>query len=226
MSRVSLLILCVFTISASAQITVRFVPTMGNSPLQLISGVYNCTNAKLVTITMLKLYITNIQLLSNNTVVWSEPLSYHLLNADSPESFALTLNAPAALQYNTLRFNVGVDSTTTVAGVMGGDLDPTKGMYWTWQSGYINFKLEGSIPALPTRNHEFQFHIGGYAAPFNTLQTVTLPCAQKRDVFIGMNLQHFLDGVEINETHNIMSPNVKAVHASRLLPAIFTVQTP
>ena len=77
-------------------------------------------------------------------------------------------------RHDKIKFNLGIDSLTNVSGVMGGDLDPTKGMYWTWQSGYINFKMEGSSAVCPTRNHEFQFHIGGYQDPFYAMQTLEL----------------------------------------------------
>ena len=59
--------------------------------------------------------------------------------------------------------------------VKGGDLDPMRGMYCTRQSSYLNFKLEGKSPLYNTRHHVFEFNIGGYHYPFNTLQQVFLP---------------------------------------------------
>ena len=57
---------------------------------------------------------------------------------------------------------------------MGGDLDPTKGMYWAWQSGYINFKMEGSCSQCLATKNNFEFHLGGYQQPFYAMQTIEL----------------------------------------------------
>ena len=66
-----------------------------------------------------------------------------------------------------------------------GVLDPASsmdnGMYWTWNSGYIFFKMEGSSPAAPadpTGNRKFRYHIGGFggysAKTFNNIKSVSI----------------------------------------------------
>jgi hypothetical protein len=45
----------------------------------------------------------------------------------------LSFDLPTYLKYDQIQFQLGIDSLTNVSGAMGGDLDPTKGMYWTWQ---------------------------------------------------------------------------------------------
>ena len=55
---------------------------------------------------------------------------------------------------------VGVDSARNVSGAQTGALDPAKGMFWTWNTGYIMAKLEGNSPASPTGI--FEYHIGGF----------------------------------------------------------------
>ena len=55
----------------------------------------------------------------------------------------------------------GVDSLLQRSGVMDGDLDPVHGMYWTWQSGYIQFKLEGLLRDS-AGERKLELHLGGF----------------------------------------------------------------
>jgi hypothetical protein len=55
-------------------------------------------------------------------------------------------------------------------------------MYWTWASGYIFFKFEGTAEkAVTTANPDgkFRYHIGGFGGPtptpINNVRRVTLP---------------------------------------------------
>ena len=109
---------------------------------------------------------------------------------------------------------MGIDSTTNVSGAMGGDLDPTKGMYWTWLSGYINFKLEGTSNICKTRHNEFQFHLGGYQHPFNSLQTVFIEISSKSTIEINIDLLKIFQQINLAQQHHIMSPEQDAMDFS------------
>jgi hypothetical protein len=75
---------------------------------------------------------------------------------------------------------------------MAGDLDPIKGMYWAWQSGYINMKIEGKSSSCRTRKNEFQFHIGGYLSPYYAMRKVALTYDKKAtEINIGIDLYNF-----------------------------------
>lgn len=126
--------------------------------------------------------------------------------------------------FNAIRFNIGIDSVTNSGGVKGGDLDPTKNMYWTWQSGYINFKLEGKSKVCKTRNNVFQFHIGGYSYPNNSLQIVTIPVNHSASININFDLEKLLSGVGLQTTNEIMSPNAKAMQVAKLYKTVFEAQ--
>lgn len=90
----------------------------------------------------------------------------------------MALSIPEGLGYDAFRFNPGIDSLENVSGAFGGDLDPTKGMYWAWHSGDINFKLEGHSAGCGSRDNAFQLRLGGYQAPHASLQTIHLAVAQ------------------------------------------------
>jgi hypothetical protein len=65
-------------------------------------------------------------------------------------------------KYNVLRFRIGIDSVDQASGARSGSLDPLNNMYWTWNSGYIAFKLEGESSKAPPPLYRFEHHLGGY----------------------------------------------------------------
>ena len=73
---------------------------------------------------------------------------------DHEESQEVVLKNIPAGDYNQITFTIGVDSLRSTMDVSKrpGVLDPAQGhdgMYWTWNSGYIFFKMEGISPAAP-----------------------------------------------------------------------------
>jgi len=134
------------------------------------------------------------------------------------------LSSPTNLKFTKIKFNLGIDSITNVSGAMGGDLDPTKGMYWTWQSGYINLKLEGKSKLCKTRNNEFQFHLGGYQNGDNALQTIILNVSENKEIDILIDIEQFVAAIDLSEQNQIMSPGKKAVLLSEKFSKIFSIQ--
>ncbi|MBK9581192.1 MAG: hypothetical protein IPO48_04510 [Saprospiraceae bacterium] len=62
----------------------------------------------------------------------------------------------------------GVDSTRCSSGAQTGALDPAKGLFWSWSSGYIMVKAEGNAPTAA--DGSFAFHLGGFKG-VNKVQT-------------------------------------------------------
>lgn len=176
-----------------------------------------------VSITKLKFYISGVELWEEEQVVYQEPDSYHLIDISQAGLKGFNLLIPQALTFTHLKFKLGVDSLTNVSGAFGGDLDPTKGMYWTWQSGYINFKLEGQAVASPARNDQFQYHIGGYSAPYNSLQEVSLILNSAKGAKVLLDLDRFFEEIDVADNYRIMSPNATAVKTATLLSKLFSI---
>ncbi|MGK0389626.1 MAG: hypothetical protein ACI94Y_002370 [Maribacter sp.] len=168
-----------------------------------------------------KCYISNVELYDGTKTVYTEKNSFHLLDAADASSLELHLDGSNDVSFSSIQFNIGIDSTTNVAGAFEGDLDPTNGMYWTWQSGYINFKLEGTADICPARNHRFQFHVGGYQGEFNSLQKVKLSIANSDQIHININVDELLTPINLVENYQIMSPSEQAVEMAKLLASIF-----
>lgn len=118
---------------------------------------------------------------------------------------------------------MGIDSATNAKGVKGGDLDPTKGMYWAWHSGYINFKLEGNSNLCATRNNAFEFHLGGYKSPYNSLQKIRLSVVNKSNCKLVVDIAKFLQQINIATINQIMTPGKEAVGLSVNAANIFSI---
>ena len=69
---------------------------------------------------------------------------------------------------------MGVDSTRNVSGAQTGALDPVHGMFWSWNSGYIMAKMEGTSPASTAAGQALNFHIGGFKGPYSAVRRITL----------------------------------------------------
>jgi hypothetical protein len=113
---------------------------------------------------------------------------------------------------DSITFNLGIDSLTNVSGAYEGDLDPMNNMYWTWQSGYINLKFEGSIDDGVIR----EYHLGGYAYPNNALQKVSLEMNSSGNTIIYIHLEDFIHSIPDSIPFKFMTPDPKAVYLSHL----------
>jgi len=205
------------------QIYFRF--TFENDPIQF-NKYYLINNEDSLEISALKFYISNLALLNKEEVVWREDLGYHLIDAAFENTAKLNLTIKKDLFYDQLSFDLGIDSLTNVSGVMANDLDPSNNMYWTWQSGYINFKLEGRSNQSSARKNEFMFHIGGYQFPFNSLQNVNLKLNQKDSVNIELDLAKLISEMNLAELDHIMSPSKVAVEMSAGIAKKFQIMRP
>lgn len=199
--------------------SVKFIPTFGNISVEPGKKYYSSKLNDSLSIETFRFYVSNLTLLKNGKVVYAAKNKFYLI--DFEKKLQITLSAKN-ISFDAIKFNIGIDSTTNVSGAMGGDLDPVNGMYWAWQSGYINFKLEGTSKVCPTRNNIFQFHIGGYLSPNATLQTITLPAKNKTEIKV--DLEKFLNGIELKNTNEIMSPGEKAVTLAKLYQTIFSIK--
>lgn len=121
-----------------------------------------------------KYYISNIRLTRNDGTVFSESNSYHLIDASVPSSCAFHISGLPEGSYQNISFMIGVDSLHNVSGAQSGDLDPTKGMFWDWTSGYIMAWMDGTSPQSPATANKIVFQVDGFSGPYNVLKTVSL----------------------------------------------------
>ena len=129
---------------------------------------------EIFTITKLKYYISGIRLNGNKESKFQEYMDdYFLVNEEDADSKYISL-----ISYldtiTSIHFRIGIDSLRNTTGVQTGALDPAKGMFWVWNTGYIMAKLEGLSPAANTPGKSFSYDVGGYKTNENTARDITL----------------------------------------------------
>jgi hypothetical protein len=164
----------------------------------------------------LKMYLGSFSLLKSGKTVAQWPLDYFLVDFSDAATTSFRLPEVPSVDFDEVSFLIGVDSLLQVDGPHGGALDPAKGMYWTWQNGYIYVKMEGTSSKSPESNSSFAWHMGGYNGALNAARRCTLPCSRKH-MGITINWMLFMGAFAMEQQHHIMSPSSAAVRAMQLL---------
>jgi len=152
-------------------INIDFDNVVGTNELVLTSGSYTNAAGDTFNVTKFIYYISNIKLTKTDGTKFIDNNSYYLINEATPSSQVLTLDSIPVGDYNAMEFVIGVDSTRNVSGAQTGALDPSNDMFWTWNSGYIFLKMEGTSASAPS--NDLTFHIGGFKSPNNTIRAVS-----------------------------------------------------
>lgn len=213
---------CFPTVLHAQVVTLSVLPTFGNKPLMLDNEQY-AVGSDSVHISTFRFYISGITLYQDASVVWTEPASYHLIDVSDPSSLQLALAPSKDIRYNKIVFNLGIDSATNTQGAGGGDLDATRGMYWAWQSGYINMKVEGTSPVCTTRKHQFQYHLGGFRGADYCMQQIMLSVPGNEQITLGVDLRAFLTNVDLKDKAELMVPGPAAVALSQKAATMFHI---
>ncbi len=114
-----------------------------------------------LTFTTFRYYISNFRLKKEDGTWWTHPESYFLVDASLPESMVLNITGVPAGNYTEVAYVMGVDSTRNVSGAQSGALSTTNGMFWSWSTGYIMVKAEGTSPQAT--GGSFAYHLGGFS---------------------------------------------------------------
>ena len=161
-------------VNVDPQLKVSFEHVVNNQPLVLKTAKYTNAHGDTFSVSTYKYYISNVSVYTNDGTEYKEPESYHLIDeakSDS-KSFVLT-NLPKAT-YVKIKFLLGVDSTRNVSGAQTGALDPLNTMFWTWNTGYIMARMEGTSPQTNPYPDNLGFHIGRFKGTNNVLKWITL----------------------------------------------------
>lgn len=203
--------------TTSDELTGDFVLEFENlydtDPLNLETEYYTGTSDTL-SFSTVRYYISNIQLTKLDGTIWSEENSYHLLDHKVPSSQLVSIKNVPAGEYYKVNYLIGVDSAKNVSGAQEGDLSPANDMFWSWSTGYIFFKLEGTSTQAADGN--FAYHIGGFSGQYNALiekthgmydHMLNINPDATPQVHITVNLKEFFDG-----HHGISTSEVNKVH--------------
>ncbi len=176
MKSILLVFFLLFTITVQSQktqqMTLHFQSHFGNEVL--VPEQSYRLNGDTITINRFKYYISHVELIDEQEKKVKLPVQYYLIDAADSNSNIIQLNIPVG-KYTSIQFLLGVDSTKNVSGVQVGALDPLHGMFWTWNSGYIMAKLEGTASSSQIAGKQFTYHIGGFRGTNNTARNISLP---------------------------------------------------
>ncbi|MFN7115991.1 MAG: MbnP family protein [Saprospiraceae bacterium] len=155
-------------------LTLEFDNIVGNQDLQLETGSYTNASGEQFSINMFQYYISNIKLKTEEGKEYAIPQdsSYFLVRENVKTSHEITLHNIPAGNYTEVSFVIGVDSLRNTMdpskrkGVLDiGDENTGKSMYWSWNSGYIFVRIEGTSPQSPQVEDGqpiFFYHVGGF----------------------------------------------------------------
>ena len=146
---------------ASQSVSITITHEVNHQPMRTNKAYYTA-QGDTFTITKFKYYLSNFSFTNESGEAIKLPPEYFLVSDDSAASKKISLTGLPLGRYKAVSFMIGVDSIMNCTGVQSGALDPLYGMFWTWNSGYIMAKLEGTSPASHLPGHVLQFHIGGY----------------------------------------------------------------
>lgn len=218
--------------AGNGKLKIVFVNTANGKPIVLRDSIYNNAFGEQYSISKLKYYISHTTIPGSRQLPEADP--YHLINAmNDDNSYEIELQPG---DYDNISFLLGVDSASNCSGAQAGALDPMNDMFWTWHSGYVVFKLEGTSPASKADLQRIELHIGGYKGEDNVSKLISLSLKdahslhikenQTTELHIETNLDHFWKGsndIKISETPLCMATGKLARKVSLNFEDLFSV---
>ena len=156
-------------VMAQKNIFVKFEAIANGKKIVLNDSSYTNSFGEKYTLSKLKFYVSNLGFVQKINFVDKQKIN--LIDISKNDSFEILLPRTNIVG---IQFQLGVDSALNCSGSQSGALDPLNDMFWTWNSGYVNFKLEGTSTASTEDKQRIEQHIGGYKFPYGTQRNITL----------------------------------------------------
>lgn len=173
---------------------IRFSHVVGDLPLELSTTTYRNAFGEPFSVEQCKYYVSAIRIAGEEGTTQTILEGSHLV--DAADTTTLTLQATTTITKITdIHFDIGVDSLANTGGAHTGDLDPMLGMFWTWNTGYIDARIQGYSDSAHAPAHRFTWDVGGYRPGQDAKRTITLQVPQqKSDIDIRVDLLRWFDG--------------------------------
>jgi len=153
-------------------VTITLNNKAGDGNLILNNGNYVNANGDSFTVSKFKYYVSNVILKKSDGTSYAERESYHLIDNSKGNTYNIVLDSLPEGVYNGISFVLGVDSLRNTSGAQTGALDPSFGMFWSWNQGYIFLMMEGNSPNSTAFNNTLIYHLGGFTVPYNCIRNV------------------------------------------------------
>lgn len=158
----------------AGSVHMEFFNKVGADVLYLNTVQYQNQNGDTFNVSKFNYFITNIKLNNADGTQFVETESYHLMKQSDPASLKFNIAQVPNGTYKSVTFMIGVDSLRNTSGAQTGALDVNNDMYWSWVTGYIMMKMEGTSSSSAQADGLLQFHMGGFNGENSALRTVTL----------------------------------------------------
>ena len=211
------LFLVSFFFSLTCYGQLRIIPSWDNKALEL-EQVYLNENKDSISFSTLKMYFSDFRFREklSGGITEIDTLIFYDLADSSTHVFFKNLEIS---NYDDVSFTLGLDSGKNVSGELENAYDPLLGMYWAWNTGYVNLKLAGKSSLVLTKTHDFEFHLGGYRYPLATAQNIKVDL---NDQYIYFDLEKlFSESINLSKNHHIMLPGKDAFLISQGLSDCF-----
>jgi hypothetical protein len=220
-----LLGMIVFSLNGFGQkkIVIKFEHIANGKKILLNDSLYENNFGEKYSISKLKYYVSNICLLTKGALEIDK--NVYLIDATKEN----TIIKKGSRKIIGISFTVGVDSTLNCSGAQSGALDPLNDMFWTWNNGYVFFKLEGTSSSSTADKNRIEQHIGGYKGEYKTMKKMIIPINEKyflknNTITIQMNLDDYWTDIKIAETPVIATAGALAKKAADNFTKMFSVK--
>lgn len=212
-------------------ITFNISHVFGNNPLQF-SKSYITANDTIRIQSQFAYYFSNIKLTKTDGTIIS-PGNFFLVHYDidsqNPDSTTITINNIPQGDYKTLSFVLGVDSLHNHTVGQTGALDPSLGMCWFWNTGYIFYRLKGNFGAT---NTSFSFDLGGDENLLRYEFPANFSLADSRTINLKMDIKELFQNpysynlkVDDKDIHSTTANGIsKLVQNSKDMMSILSIQ--
>ena len=179
------------------------------------------------TITKLKYYVSNVKFVIHE----KRTKTSNVYLIDASKKNIISTPVPSK-NISGISFLLGIDSALNCSGAQNGALDPLNDMFWTWNNGYIFFKLEGKSELSQADLHRIEHHIGGYKGSNKTMREIYLPINKaflkgKKNLVIQLDIDKYWNGINklnIAESPVIAIPGLQAKNAAANFNGMFSIK--
>ncbi|MFN8414851.1 MAG: MbnP family protein [Cytophagaceae bacterium] len=203
------------------------------------SSYYKTSSEDSLIFTTFKFYISNIQFKKSDGTIWKQKNGYYLIDYSTASEgiVSITVDSIPSGDYTDVTYTIGVDSTSNVSGAQSGALDPINGMFWSWNTGYIFLKAEGTYQNVT--NGDFQYHIGGFknsnstnalqSKSFNSgLVPIMINPKSSPQIHFAVDVKKLFDGgtitLKASDTPTMMMPGSTSVNISKNYATMFSLE--
>lgn len=199
--------------------SIRFRTVYGSEPILWATKEYQSAQSGKIRFSDFAFYLSEFSWFDGKEKAIHEHQRVELLQANA-ENDSLLISGP--FRPSRFCFRFGLDSAVQVSGRADNALDPALGMYWAWNTGYIQCRLEGYSTESKGKKGKFEFHLGGYSGNYATDFKMCLDLAETSgNPEILIDLKPLMDAVSLKKTWSVLTPGPQAWEFSRLIGLSF-----